>query len=276
MKKKYFLLLLLYPTIISSSPSPLLPPALYTGLRSHNPVMACASIGFAVYQLVHAIFTASPKLPTVAHPSSSPASTVIAFDLHDVLFTPNYAERLKLIIAMPYKFTLFTMLSNPVFLYNSVRLASQQIAAEQVIDGLLPRYPDLQLFIPTITAVINAQTPIAGTLDIIKRLKQKKFKIYLLSNIGEHVLHNLKSQFPAIFSYFDELFFCSSEYCYIRKPNPQYYHSFLEKFNLKPDQVVFVDDLVKNIYVADTLGMHGILFNCPEQLELELKSFGIL
>jgi HAD superfamily hydrolase (TIGR01509 family) len=273
--KKYLLLLLLSISKMQGSPSPLLPPAMYGVLRSHNPVTTCINIGYIWYQVLKAAFTAPPPLPTLPTPSTSPRKTVFAFDLHDVIYTPDYSKRMHILTHIPQKLTLFSLITNPLFLYRSVRLATQQIAAEQVIDQLVPLYPQLNLFIPTITEMINAQTPIEGTVEIIKKLKEKGFTLYILSNIGDRVLKDMLTKFPDIFSNFDDFFFCSPEYDYIRKPNPQYYKYFLEKFNLKADQVIFVDDLVKNISAADNLGIHGILFHCPEQLEREITSLGI-
>ncbi len=152
----------------------------------------------------------------------------------------------------------------------------QQIAAEQVVDQLIGHYPDFKPFLPTIVEAINAQKPIEGTIRIIEQLKQRGFKIYLLSNIGDQVLKNMMQKFPDIFSNFHDFFYCSPEYGYIRKPNPKYYQFFLKKFNLKPENVIFVDDLLKNIDAADRIGIYGILFNCPEQLGHELESLEIL
>ncbi len=277
MKKKIILMVVIgVHSLAHSSPSPLIPPALYLTLRVDNPVTLCSNMGFLFYQFLSSILSSPSQLPTLPKPSSSPKTTVVAFDLHDVMFRPDYVERINILIKSPQKFTLCKHMVNPFFLYEFVRLSIQQIAAEQVIDKLIPQYPEIKLFMPTVIDAINAQIPIEGTIEIIQKLKNRGFKIYLLSNIGDQVLKNMMTKFPDIFSNFHDLFFCSPEYDYIRKPNPRFYQFFFEKFNLKAEQVIFVDDLVKNISAADRLGMYGILFHCPEQLDHELQALDIL
>ncbi len=55
------------------------------------------------------------------------------------------------------------------------------------------------------------------------------------------------------------------------KPDPQIYHLALDKFKVKPDEAVFVDDMPANVEAARTLGMQGILFQSPEQTLGKLK-----
>ena len=57
----------------------------------------------------------------------------------------------------------------------------------------------------------------------------------------------------------------------IMKPDPQIYDIALDKFKVKPDEAVFVDDMPANVEAARTLGLHGVLFQTPEQTLKKLK-----
>lgn len=65
----------------------------------------------------------------------------------------------------------------------------------------------------------------------------------------------------AIFSYEHKLM----------KPDERIYKLLLEKYNLKSDECVFIDDRVENIDSGKRLGIHGIVFENYEQASKELE-----
>lgn len=203
--------------------------------------------------------------------SLNPERIVFAFDLHGVMFRPDYRERAQILWHSPHKKTIAQLLLSPWFLYDLLSISTKPLCFEQVMNQLGAKYPTVKKIESTIMALVNAQRPIPETIDFIRQLKQEGFKIYLLSNINEPVLEQLKKKFPTIFSYFDGFVCCSAATGYIHKPDPRIYQQFLNRFNVKPDQVVFVDDLLKNIKAALTLGISGILFTSGPQLIREWR-----
>jgi putative hydrolase of the HAD superfamily len=57
----------------------------------------------------------------------------------------------------------------------------------------------------------------------------------------------------------------------ITKPDPKIYYIALDKFKIKPEEAVFVDDMPANVEAARTLGLHGVLFQTPERTLDKLK-----
>lgn len=55
------------------------------------------------------------------------------------------------------------------------------------------------------------------------------------------------------------------------KPNPDIYEYFLERYSLKPEECVFIDDCVENIVGAALVGIKGIVFEDAGQLSAELE-----
>jgi FMN phosphatase YigB (HAD superfamily) len=51
----------------------------------------------------------------------------------------------------------------------------------------------------------------------------------------------------------------------VRKPDPAIYRCMLEESGFQPNDVIFVDDRLRNIEAADTLGITAILFNPAQQ-----------
>ena len=60
-----------------------------------------------------------------------------------------------------------------------------------------------------------------------------------------------------------------------RKPFDDIYHITLNRFNLKPENSIFIDDSLRNVRAAQNLGINCIHFKSPENLKEELKSYKI-
>jgi epoxide hydrolase-like predicted phosphatase len=57
----------------------------------------------------------------------------------------------------------------------------------------------------------------------------------------------------------------------VMKPDPHIYQIALERLDVQPEQVVFIDDFQHNIDGALAAGMHGIHFCSTEQLRADLE-----
>ena len=57
----------------------------------------------------------------------------------------------------------------------------------------------------------------------------------------------------------------------LMKPDPRIFHLALENLDAKPEESVFIDDVLVNVEAARAIGMAGIHFTQPEQALEELK-----
>ncbi len=53
------------------------------------------------------------------------------------------------------------------------------------------------------------------------------------------------------------------------------YVRFLERFQVAPQESIFIDDTEKNVLVAESLGFHSILFQTYEDAQKRLNSLGV-
>lgn len=106
-------------------------------------------------------------------------------------------------------------------------------------------------------------------VNLIKNLRQI-FKVGYLSN-GENYLKNYT--YHRVSPYFD--FGYSSFDLGLEKPNPEFFQKALELQNLKPTEVIFIDDILKNTESAQSLGINSILFENNSQLLSELRKIQI-
>lgn len=115
--------------------------------------------------------------------------------------------------------------------------------------------------------------PVPGMADLVKEVKDKGYKIYLLSNAG-YRQHEYWLKIPG-HEYFDGTIIS----CDVKaiKPERKIYEALYSTFNIKPEECLFVDDLFLNIYGAKESGMDGIVFHGDvEELRREYKKRGVL
>lgn len=112
---------------------------------------------------------------------------------------------------------------------------------------------------------------VEGMLDVVKELKENGYKLYLLSNAGTNQ-ESFWSQMPYK-KYFEGKLISADEKTW--KPCPEIYKKFFAKFDLKPEECLFIDDLKENLGAAFMLGMDGIVFRGAEDLRKELSKLGV-
>lgn len=110
---------------------------------------------------------------------------------------------------------------------------------------------------------------VRGMRDLMKDLKLKGYRLLGLSNWSTKVFDVMK-KFPEIFSLLDG--YLVSHQVHLLKPNKEIYEAFCKKFNVQPENCVFIDDKAANIEGAKSIGMHGIVFKDTDQLKANLKT----
>jgi putative hydrolase of the HAD superfamily len=100
-------------------------------------------------------------------------------------------------------------------------------------------------------------------------LKEKGLKLYLLSNYPKSIfsLHEEKGKFTFIDKIDGRVV---SGFVGMAKPDEDIYRLLVDKYGLKFEECVFIDDREDNIATARALGMKGIVFKDYEQARHEL------
>lgn len=106
---------------------------------------------------------------------------------------------------------------------------------------------------------------------ILRKLKERGYGIYALSNYPERGFLNTEKFYP-FFTLFDGKVV---SYTYGEmKPGRRIYEILLEEYDLKPEECVFLDDTLANVEAARALGMKAIHYfhtNHLMDLYLQLK-----
>ena len=104
-------------------------------------------------------------------------------------------------------------------------------------------------------------------LNLIKDLRNKGYKVYLLSNTNEDSVNYMKNSglFESVDGYV--LSYLENKV----KPNQGIYKTLINRYNLLPDESIFIDDRLDNCETAKLLGMDAINANPNDYNDLITK-----
>lgn len=141
---------------------------------------------------------------------------------------------------------------------------------EQLLAGFIANDPEIEKEIRLVFSdfsTIVRQHP--GSIPWIHDLKAKGYKVYYLSNYarrarmeGEAQLTFMAEMDGGIMSYEIQKI----------KPGEEIYRHLFAKYDLIPEECVFLDDSPANIETGKRLGMYGILVSGQEQAMQELET----
>ncbi len=107
--------------------------------------------------------------------------------------------------------------------------------------------------------------------EIAHKLRQDGYTMAVLSNSVPPHTQWLRKQ--GTYDLFDVV--VVSDEVGMRKPEPEIYQLTLERLGVDPEEAVFIDDTKENIEAAEKLGIHGILYENPEQLREDLRQLTV-
>ncbi|OSZ81025.1 HAD family hydrolase [Chitinophagaceae bacterium IBVUCB2] len=202
------------------------------------------------------------------------AITTIIFDLGGVLidWNPKYV----------FNETYFESEEKREYFFNHICTSDwneEQDAGRSIVEAteeLITKFPDweesIRDFYGRWTEMLNG--PIHDTVEIFRQLKESsKYKTYALTN-WQAGLFDIALVRYNFLHWFDGRVVSGEEKT--RKPFPEFYNILLDRYNVKEEESLFIDDNVRNVKAAEELGIKSIHFQSPEQLLEELKNYKVL
>lgn len=193
----------------------------------------------------------------------------IIFDLGNVLLDFSPVEYLN---NLGFNQEKISKLNSLIFASPEwIMLDRGTISEKEAVEKWQQRSPELKADIKlVIENWHDILTVKEASLDILKKLAAENYKLYVLSNFHQKAF-NYVSQKYDFFKYFDGLVI-SAEINLI-KPEAEIYDYLLDKFNLKAEASLFIDDSKENIEAALEKGLRGIHFKDAESLDKELDFY---
>ena len=120
----------------------------------------------------------------------------------------------------------------------------------------------------------NHRNMIKGTFDlsikVLKKLKKQNYGCYVLSNWSAETFIGMTDDYPFL-KLFDGLLISGEDR--LIKPDTAIYELAINRFNLIPNQTIFIDDKLENILAAKNLDLNTIHLVDPNRIELEIDRF---
>lgn len=111
--------------------------------------------------------------------------------------------------------------------------------------------------------------PIEETVQIFRELKASgNFKFYALTNWSAELFPIALKRYDFL-HWFDGRLVSGEEK--LRKPFPEFYQLLLNRFNIKKEEALFIDDNLRNAEAAEAFGIATVRFTSPVQLREELE-----
>lgn len=140
---------------------------------------------------------------------------------------------------------------------------------EQLWQKKMEELPHLKEYILHMKkAVIELLVPIEKNVRLLPKLKEKGFKLYVLSNFSERHFETVYKKYD-FFKFFDGMII--SSHVKLAKPEKEIFLELIRRYGIAPQESVFIDDKLENVNVARELGFRTVHVTDQIDLEEELR-----
>lgn len=185
----------------------------------------------------------------------------IIFDMGNVLFRYDPDKYVHSIITDS---TVAERVLNELFRSDEwVELDRGSITEEEGLRAVIARAPQYERELRlAMEHWHESLAPVEGMESILESLKQKGYRLYLLSNTSMRFYDYYENY--TIFNNFEGMLISAKEL--LIKPDPAIYTRFLDRMNLKAEECLFIDDQMPNIKSAEAVGIICHHFTTPSRL----------
>lgn len=124
---------------------------------------------------------------------------------------------------------------------------------------------EIRMYYDEFMKMMGGQIP--GMEELVKKLKANGQPVFGLSNWSVETFALVRPVYPVL-DLMEDMVISGVEK--VMKPDHRIFELALDRFGIKAEETVFIDDNPNNVKAANELGIHGILFQSREQLEKEL------
>lgn len=147
---------------------------------------------------------------------------------------------------------------------------------QEATEELVAQFPDyeneVRAFYGRWEEMLGGAIP--DTVEVLKELKDlNKYKFYALTNWSAETFPVALQRYDFL-RWFDGIVMSGEEKT--RKPFPEFYQILLNRYSVNAGNAIFIDDNLRNVKAAESVGIRGVHFQSPQQLRAELTAQGIM
>jgi glucose-1-phosphatase len=218
-------------------------------------------IHIANYNVVQQLFYWKGRVKMIKNVIFDIGNVLLDFDPKSYVSSKVFEEKSDEIYKSIFKSQEWPMLDRGTITeaQAKINIINRKIENEKLINLVFENWYDIL-------------SPIETSVEILKDLKEKGYKVYYLSNFHlaafEYVTkkHKFFECFDGgVVSYKEKLL----------KPEKEIYEKIISIYDLSPEETIFIDDMKENVEVAMKLGLKGIILKEPKELKREMRKFNI-
>lgn len=144
---------------------------------------------------------------------------------------------------------------------------------EEIFQAFLEKAPEYGVEIQLLLDHIQEWIPeYSYSTELVKTLQEAGYHTYYLSNYGKDF--EIAKKTHGFFKYMDGGVVSWEEK--VIKPDARIFEILMERYGLKAEESIFLDDSPANIAAAEALGFLGIVVTGEASIMDGLKAFGVL
>lgn len=146
---------------------------------------------------------------------------------------------------------------------------------DDAIEALMPKHREWRPQIAAWRDRFGEMIPGAldDTVAIAGELRGRGVPLYALTNWSHETFPSQRRRF-AFMDWFAGIVVSGEEK--VVKPDPRIFRILLERYGLRAEETIFIDDNPRNAAAAAALGMHGLHFRSAAELRRELVELALL
>ena len=185
------------------------------------------------------------------------------FDLGNVFFDWNPERILKPIFNDDERMNFF--INNISFPLLDTR-CDAGITIEVAVNDAIKKFPEfekeIKLYYP------NHGNMVGGffqkTVDVFYKIKELNYPCFVLSNWSAETYEGMEEKYPFLKDFDGKII---SGRDFLIKPDPAIYELAISRFNLIPEETLFIDDRLDNIEAAQNLNFQTIHLTDPSLVQ---------
>ena len=185
------------------------------------------------------------------------------FDLGNVFFDWNPKKIFKSIFNDDEKMNFFlNHISFPLLDTRCDAGITIKVAVQDAVKKFPEFEKEIKLYYPNHSKMVSGF--FQKTVDVFYKIKELNYPCYVLSNWSAETYEGMEEQYPFLKDFDGKII---SGRDFLIKPDPAIYELAISRFDLIPEETLFIDDRLENIEAAKNLNFQTIHLTDPTLIQ---------